>query len=50
MIYGEMMRLIMSDAKFQEIELQAIPRKPKSVLVPPVVPEQVVLDVVVLEP
>ena len=42
------MRLITSDAKFQEIELLANLREP--VPLPPVVPEQVVPDVVVPEP
>ena len=47
-IHGEMMRLIMSDAEFQEVELRAILREP--VPVPPVVPEQVIPNVVVPEP
>ena len=44
------MRLVMSDVEFQKIELQAILRNPESVPVPPVVLEQVVPIVVVLEP
>ena len=47
-IHGEMIRLIMSDAEFQEIELRDIWRE--LVLVPLVVPEQVIPDVVVPEP
>ena len=39
------MRLVMSDIEFQEIELRAILREP--VPVPPVVPEQVVLNEVI---
>ena len=40
----------MSDAEFQEIELRAILKKPEPVPVPPVIPKQVVPDIVVLEP
>ena len=42
------MRLVMSDAEFEEIELKAILKKPDPVLVQ--MPEQVVPDIVVLEP
>ena len=41
------MRLIMSDAEFQEVELRAILREP--VPVPSIVPEQVIPEVVVPE-
>ena len=46
-MHGEMMRLIMSDAEFQEVELPSILREP--VPVPSVVPEQVISEVVVLD-
>ena len=34
-VHGEMMRLVLSDAKFQEIEFKAILKKPDPVPVPP---------------
>ena len=45
-----MMRLVLSDAEFQEIELKAILKKPKPVPVSPEVSEQVVPDIVIPEP
>ena len=44
------MRLVMSDAEFQEIELRAILKKLELVPVPPAMPEQVVSNIVVSEP
>ena len=44
------MRLVMSDVEFQEIELRAILKKPEPVPIPLKVPEEVVLNIVVLEP
>ena len=44
------MRLVLSDAEFQEIELKAILKKLDPIPVPPQMPELVVPDIVVPEP
>ena len=49
-VHKEMMRLVLSNTDFQEIELRAILKKPEPVPVSPEVPEQVVPDVVVPKP
>ena len=45
-----MMLLVISDVKFQKIELRSILRKPEPEPVPPLVPKQGVPEVVVFEP
>ena len=44
------MRLALSDAEFQEIKLRAILKNSEPVLVPLEMPEQVIPDIVILEP
>ena len=45
-----MIRLVISDAEFQEIEFGAILKKPKPVPVPPEMLKQIVPDIVIPEP